>query len=59
MSRVAALDAPPPAPAPFLAGASLSRWSRMAAWAAIPAAVAGCLLATHFLEQLAVHYGAG
>jgi hypothetical protein len=43
----------------IVAGASLFRWSRMAAWAAIPAAVAGCLLATHFLEQLLVHYGAG
>jgi hypothetical protein len=33
--------------------------SRIAAWAAIPAAVGGCLLATHFLEQLLLHYQPG
>jgi hypothetical protein len=39
--------------------ALLVRRSRIAAWAAIPAAVGGCLLATHFLEQLLLHYQPG
>jgi hypothetical protein len=39
--------------------ALLSRRARMAAWAAIPVALAGCLLATHFLELLQVHYHPG
>jgi hypothetical protein len=43
----------------ILASASMVRWSRMAVWATIPAVLAGCQLASHFLEQLLVHYGAG
>jgi len=39
--------------------ALLSRRARMAAWAAIPVALAGCLLATHFLELLLLHYQSG
>jgi len=39
--------------------ALLVRRSRIAAWAAIPAALGGCLLATHFLEQLLLHYQPG
>ncbi len=35
--------------------ALLARRSRIAAWAAIPAALAGCLLATHFLKPLLLH----
>ena len=33
--------------------------ARIAAWAAIPTALAGCLLATHFLELLLVYYHSG
>lgn len=36
--------------------ALLVRRSRIAAWAAIPVALGGCLLATHFLELLLLHY---
>lgn len=36
--------------------ALLARRARMAAWAAIPVALAGCLIATHFLELLLLHY---
>jgi hypothetical protein len=39
--------------------ALLTRRSRMAAWAAIAAALAGCLIATHFLEMLLLHYHHG
>jgi hypothetical protein len=39
--------------------ALLFRRARMAAWAAIPVALAGCLLATHFLELLLLHYRPG
>jgi hypothetical protein len=39
--------------------ALLSRRARMAAWAAIPVALAGCLLASHFLELLVLHYQPG
>ena len=39
--------------------ALLVRRSRIAAWAAIPAALGGCLLATHFLEQLLLRYHPG
>jgi len=39
--------------------APLSRRAKMAAWAAIPIALAGCLLATHFLELLILHYQPG
>ena len=39
--------------------APLSRRARMAAWAAIPIAFAGCLLAAHFLELLLLHYHPG
>jgi hypothetical protein len=42
----------------ILAAALLARRSRIAAWAAIPAAFAGCLLATHFLQLLLVYYHA-
>lgn len=34
----------------------LARRSRIAAWAAIPVAFAGCQLAGHFLELLLLHY---
>jgi hypothetical protein len=34
----------------------LARRSRIGVWAAIPAALAGCELASHFLEQLLLHY---
>jgi len=40
----------------ILAGASLVRWSRIAVWATIPAALAGVQLASHFLGQLLLHY---
>ena len=40
----------------ILIAALLTRRSRIAAWAAIPLALAGCQLATHFLEQLLVYY---
>jgi hypothetical protein len=43
----------------ILIAALLTRRSRIAAWAAIPIAFAGCLLATHFLELLLVYYHAG
>jgi hypothetical protein len=43
----------------ILAAALLTRWSRIAAWAAIPLAVAGCLLATHFLQLLLLYYHSG
>lgn len=36
----------------------LARRSRIAAWAAIPVAFAGCQLAAHFLELLLLHYHA-
>jgi hypothetical protein len=39
--------------------ALLFRRARMAAWAAIPVALAGCLLATHVLELLVLHYQPG
>jgi hypothetical protein len=39
--------------------ALLVRRSRIAACEAIPAALGGCLLATHFLEQLLLHYQPG
>jgi hypothetical protein len=39
--------------------ALLARRARMAAWAAIPTALAGCLLATHFLELLLLDYHGG
>jgi hypothetical protein len=35
------------------------RRSRIAVWAAIPVAFAGCELATHFMEQLLLAYNAG
>jgi len=34
----------------------LGRRSRIAAWAGVPTALAGCLLASNFLEQLLLHY---
>jgi hypothetical protein len=37
-------------------GALLARRSRIAVWASIPAVLAGCLLASSFLEQLVLHY---
>jgi hypothetical protein len=43
----------------ILASAALVRWSRIAVWATLPVALAGVQLATHFLEQLLVHYGVG
>ncbi len=43
----------------ILGAALLTRRSRIAAWAAIPIAFAGCLLATHFLQLLLVYYHAG
>jgi hypothetical protein len=43
----------------ILAAALLARRSRIAAWAAIPLAFAGCLLATHFLQLLLVYYHVG
>jgi len=39
--------------------ALLARRSRMAAWAAIPTAFAGCLIATHFLELLLLQFHRG
>jgi hypothetical protein len=36
--------------------ALLARRSRIAAWAALPIALAGCQLASHFLEQLLLHF---
>lgn len=38
------------------AAALLARRSRIAAWAAIPVALAGCGLAAHFLQLLIIHY---
>jgi len=44
----------------FIAVAALlTRRSRIAAWAAIPIAFAGCELATYFLQTLLNHYAAG
>jgi hypothetical protein len=43
----------------ILAAALLARRSRIAAWGAIPVALGGCLLATHFLELLLLHYQPG
>jgi hypothetical protein len=43
----------------IVAAALGARRSRIAAWAAIPAALGGCILATHFLELLIVQYNAG
>lgn len=43
----------------ILGAALLARRSRIAAWGAIPAAFAGCVLATHFLELLLRYYHAG
>lgn len=40
----------------IVALALLARRSRIAAWAAIPVAFAGCQLAGHFLELLLLHY---
>jgi hypothetical protein len=40
----------------ILVAALLTRRSRIAAWAAIPIAFAGCELATHFLQMLLNHY---
>ncbi len=39
----------------ILIAALLARRSRIAAWAAIPAALAGCQLATYFLNQIVLH----
>jgi hypothetical protein len=39
--------------------ALFARRSRIAVWAAIPVAFAGCELATHFMEQLLLAYNAG
>jgi len=43
----------------ILLAALAARRSRIAAWAAIPAAYAGCLLATHYLELLLLYYNRG
>jgi hypothetical protein len=43
----------------ILVAALLTRRSRIAAWAAIPIAFAGCELATYFLQALLNHYSAG
>jgi hypothetical protein len=43
----------------IVAAALAARRSRIAAWAAIPAALGGCTLATHFLELLLRQYHAG
>lgn len=40
----------------IVALAPLARRSRIAVWAAIPVAFAGCELAAHFLELLLLHY---
>ena len=40
----------------FAVSVLLARRSRIAVWAALPAALAGCQLASHFLEQLLLHY---
>jgi hypothetical protein len=39
--------------------ALLARRSKIAAWAAIPVAFAGCVIATHFLDLLLAFYHAG
>jgi hypothetical protein len=39
--------------------ALFARRSRIAVWAAIPVAFAGCELATHYMEQLLLAYNAG
>jgi hypothetical protein len=43
----------------ILVAALLTRRSRIAAWAAIPIAFAGCELATYFLQALVNHYTTG
>ncbi|MDR0345077.1 MAG: hypothetical protein LBI49_18590 [Nocardiopsaceae bacterium] len=43
----------------ILGAALLTRRSRIAPWAAIPAALGGCLLAYHFLELLVLYYQPG
>jgi hypothetical protein len=43
----------------ILTMALLARRSRIAVWGAIPAAFGGCLIATHFLEVLLLHYQPG
>ncbi len=43
----------------ILIAALLARRSRIAAWAAIPAALAGCQLATWFLNQIVLQYHLG
>jgi hypothetical protein len=40
----------------IVVAALLARRSRIAVWSSIPAAFAGCLLASSFLEQLVRHY---
>lgn len=40
----------------ILVAALLARRSRIAAWAAIPVALAGCQLATYFLNQIVLQY---
>ena len=40
----------------ILVGAMLARRSRIAAWAALPVALAGAILADNMLEQLLVHF---
>jgi hypothetical protein len=42
----------------IVAVAPLVRRSKIAAWASIPVAFAGCLVASHFLELLLVYYHA-
>jgi len=43
----------------ILIAALLARRSRIAAWGAIPAALAGCQLATYFLNQIVLYYHLG
>jgi len=43
----------------ILLAALLARRSRIAAWGAIPAALAGCQLATYFLNQIVLYYHLG
>jgi hypothetical protein len=43
----------------ILIAALLARRSRIAAWGAIPAALAGCQLATWFLNQIVLYYHLG
>ena len=40
----------------IVVGALLARRSRIAAWAAIPTAIAGCALAASFLQQILNHF---